>query len=130
MCSAQSCDNFEAMIAANAVIDMHNQVTCRQTLGLCQEVLGCALSARRSDEPVAEDILLGNDNHIRRFKALLQWPHGQMKSAFSNTARILHGDCADQTFIIKQALDTLTRALRIGGQHHRLFTHFCFDMVL
>ena len=81
MCRARSCDNLEAVIAAHAVIDMHHQSRRGQDFGpLSGSSRLCGVSARRSDEPVAQILLLGNHRHTRRLKPVLQRPYRQMQA--------------------------------------------------
>ncbi len=57
---AEGGDDLEALVAADAVVDMDDQVAGGQALGLGQEVLGPALAAAGADQAVAEHVLFGD----------------------------------------------------------------------
>ena len=69
---------LEALVAADAVVDVHDQVARRQGAGLGQEVGGAALLARPR-QPVAEDVGLGDDHQIVGLEPGLQRQHDALR---------------------------------------------------
>src|SRR5208282_2506781 len=59
--STRDLDRLEALVAADAVLDVDDQVARGQARDLGNEILGTAPPARRAYEAVAEDVLLGDD---------------------------------------------------------------------
>ena len=49
--------NFHALIAPDAMIDMHHQIAGTKRLGFGQEILGPALFLRLADQTIAQHVL-------------------------------------------------------------------------
>ena len=74
---ARRLDRLQPAEAADAVIDMHDQVAGRETGGLGDEVLGLAAGSARAHQPVAEDVLLADERGVLRLEAGLDAEHHQ-----------------------------------------------------
>ena len=70
-------DGLEALVAADAVVDVDDEIARGEAGGLGEEVLGALAAARGADQPVAEDVLLGDDGEARRLEAVLERPDGE-----------------------------------------------------
>ncbi len=105
---------FQPHKAADPMFDMHHQIARCQRAKVLQEVLGLALAARLADQPVPQNILLGNDGYARRCKAFLKRPDRQeeLPLAFRHLARVADLACAGQALILKQAFQPLARTIR------------------
>ena len=77
-------DHLKPVIAPDAVIDMHHQVTRAERLRLGQEIFGPAAFLRRADQPVTQNILFGNHRQIRGFEPMFQRPDRQVQPAFTD----------------------------------------------
>ena len=68
-------DGLQALEAADTVIHMHHEIAGRERGELGEEIARPPLAARAADEPVAEDVLLGDDGEIGGLEAGLQPQH-------------------------------------------------------
>ena len=112
-------DHLEPEIAPHPVIDMHHQIAGAERLRLGEVVLRPPPASRRADQPVAEDILLGDYREIRRDEAVLEPPDRRMQPVPADPRSVAHADRADHSLILQQALEPLPRSLRTGRQKHR-----------
>ena len=62
-------DRLQAGEAADAVIDMDDEIAGRQAGRLGDEILGAARGAARPHQPVAENVLLADDRRSRRSRS-------------------------------------------------------------
>ncbi len=69
MRDAERFDRLQADEAADAVIDMDDEVAGGQACQFGDEVLRAALLALRTREPIAENVLLGDDRDIGGLEA-------------------------------------------------------------
>ena len=74
-------DGLEALVAADAVVDVDDEIARGEAGGLGQEVLGALAAARGADQPVAEDVLLGDDGEAGGLEAVLERPDGEAEAA-------------------------------------------------
>ena len=69
---ARRLDRLQADEAADAVIDMHDEVARRERRGFRQHVLRAPLALLLAHQAVAENVLLADDGQIVRLEAVLQ----------------------------------------------------------
>ncbi len=74
---AECGNGLQACKAAYAVIGVHHEIANRETCSFGQDVGGFARALSLTHQPVAENILLGNDHEIGRFKSVLKSEHGK-----------------------------------------------------
>ncbi len=116
----QRLDHFQPVVAADAVVDMHDQVARRQRLRLGQEILGTAFFRSATDQAVAKDVLLGDHRKARHLEPCLQRPDRQAGAfAVADVGKPVHVPRARNIVILQQVLQPLGRTVRIGCQHHR-----------
>ena len=70
-------DGLEALEAADAVIDMDDEIAGRKRRKFGEEIAGLAVLPRLADQAVAEDILLGDDGEVAGLEALLDAQHDE-----------------------------------------------------
>src|SRR5690606_18121624 len=92
--------------AADAVIGVNHNVTGRKRRGFGDEIGRPALT-RAAHQPVAKNILLGNDNQIIGFEPGFQWQHGKRGLAGTQLAGLV------------QRLDALKIAQVVLGKYLR-----------
>ena len=78
---ARRLDGLQADEAADAVVDVDDEIARRQRRGLGQHVLGAALALRLAHEAVAENVLLADDREARRLEPLLERDHRERQRA-------------------------------------------------
>ena len=71
-----SLDIFQADKPPDAVFDMDNQITGRQSRHFRNNVLGAALAAGAAHQTIAQNILLAHHQNVIGDKAAFQAPHG------------------------------------------------------
>ena len=81
MRGAHGGDGLEARVAADAVVDVDDEVAGGEAGGLGEEVLGALAAARGADQAVAEDVLLGDDGEAGGLEAVLERPDGEAEAA-------------------------------------------------
>ena len=74
-------DGLEPAVAADAVVDVDDEVAGGEPGRLGQEVVGALAPARRPDQPVAEHVLLGDHGEPRRLEAVLERPDREVQAA-------------------------------------------------
>ena len=122
-------NHLKPFIAPDAVIHMHDQITRAQALRLGQEVLCPPLFARSPDQPVPQNILLGNDNKPRCLEPGLQRPDGQMHAFGLHIAQIRNKRRIIQPFVLHQTGKPFARAIRIAGDDDGTIMALCFNVV-
>ena len=80
-------DGLEALVAADAVVDVDDEVAGGEAGGLGQEVLGALAAAGGADQAVAEDVLLGDDGEAGGLEAVLERPDGEAEAAVAARGR-------------------------------------------
>ena len=70
-------DRLQADEAADAVIDMHDQIAGREAGHLGDEIFRAAAGAARPHQPVAENVLLADDGGVGGLEAGLDAEHGE-----------------------------------------------------
>ena len=91
-------DRLQADEAADAVVDVDDEIARRQRRGFGEHVLGAALALDAPDQPVAENVLLADDREIRRLEALLERDHRQRQRAGARRLRLMEGGDELQRF--------------------------------
>lgn len=109
-------DDLHPLIATDAVIDMHHQISGAERLRLGQKIFGLAAFLRRADQPVAQHILFGNDSDVltvlpRTLEPVLQRPDGQMQAALANAGGVRDGDGFGKAFVFDQPGQAFARTL-------------------
>ncbi len=85
---AERGDGLETMEAADTVIRMHDKIAHRKARRLREHVGRTLRLAPRTHEAVTENILLGNDDQLRRLKPLLEAEHGKRRDARIERQRV------------------------------------------
>ena len=98
MCSASSSDNFHALITANPVIYVNDQITGAQRLRFGQKIRRTLSFLSGADQPIAQNILFRNHCQIRRFKPVLQRPYHQMQTTLTDARGIANRQNFGQAF--------------------------------
>ncbi|MPL73680.1 hypothetical protein SDC9_19486 [bioreactor metagenome] len=119
-------DGLEPLVAADAMIDMHDKIARRQALRLGQEILGLASLLRPADEPVAEHVLLGDHGEPLGLEARVERP--DRKAEARDLAPVADEGRAAEPLVLEKPLQTLARALGPAGQNHRALLQPVFDM--
>ena len=70
-------DGLQPFEAADAMIDVHHQVTRRQRRELADEVRSLLVAPSAAHHAVAENVLLGDDGEIVGLEAFFQSQHDQ-----------------------------------------------------
>ncbi len=70
-------DRLQADEAADAVIDMHDEIAGRKAGDFGDEILRPARCPARPHQAVAENVLLADDGGVLRFEAALDAEHGE-----------------------------------------------------
>ena len=77
-------DRLQPGEAANSVIDMDDDIARRERADFAQEILSAARRLAASPEqPVAQNVLLGDDREILRLKPLLDADHRRKRACFA-----------------------------------------------
>ena len=71
---ARRLDGLQPLEAADAVVDMDDEVAGSERRGLGEEVLRALRAALRPHEAVAEDVLLGEHREVTGLEARLEAP--------------------------------------------------------
>src|SRR5262249_38597639 len=74
---ARSLDGLQSREAADAVIDMHDQIAWREACCLGDEILRPSGSTAGTDEAVAKNILLADDRAVFCLEARFDPQHGE-----------------------------------------------------
>src|SRR5262249_33989744 len=78
---AERLDRFQTGEAADAVVDVDDDVARGKARELGDEIVGAALAATRARETVAEDVLLGDERDVAALEAGLEPEDGEAESA-------------------------------------------------
>jgi hypothetical protein len=100
--------------ATNAMIDMDNKVARYKCSHFRQEILSAAGFLALAHKPVAQNILLANDDEITGFKSLLKTDHGKRIFAFGQRQSLIESGnqfTACQTMISQNTGEALARAI-------------------
>ncbi len=119
---ANRLDHFQPHIAANAVIDVDDQIAGAEGLVFGQEILGAASFLRLADQAVAQNVLFGDDRQpVLAFEPVFQRPDGQKDPALAlrHIAKIVDQRRADDLSVFHQPLKSFARAFGIGRDDHR-----------
>ena len=108
----------EPVIAADAVLGMNDEIALRQRRHLGDEILVIGAAPRRPREPVAQNVLLGDERHVREAIAVLEREHGERGLAQRDRREI--GPALDHgrigyAMIAQQGSEALGRAQAVGG---------------
>ena len=74
---AGNVDRLQCLVAADPVIVMDDEIARRQRRRLGDELVEAAPPARRAREPVAEDVLLAEQDHVVGREALFDRQYGE-----------------------------------------------------
>ena len=74
-------DGAQPHEAADAVIDVHDQIAGREARRLGDEILGRRARAARPHQAVAEDVLLADDGGVGGLEAAFEPEHGERRPA-------------------------------------------------
>ena len=128
--ATQSCGAFcdrdlgQALVAADAVIGVDDEVAGAERRQLGQEGVGALPALAAADEPVAEHVLLGEQGDVGGGEAVVELDDGERDLALGGGAQRLlpavHLGGLRQAVVGEQALQPLARAGRIAGQHDLL----------
>ena len=109
---------MQADEAADAVIDMDDEIAGGQRARLGQHVLRAALALRLADQPVAQNVLLADDGEIRRLEALLERDHRERQRAGARRFRLVVGGDEFERFqamLGEHVAQALARAVAPAG---------------
>jgi hypothetical protein len=115
-------EGLEALVAADAVVDVDDQVALCQGAGLGQEVGGAALLARPG-QAVAQDVGLGDDRQAVGLEAVVQRQHHALRDlGIIGLGRLPVAGIGDllQAMVGQHGPQALGRALRPRGEQHAL----------
>jgi hypothetical protein len=115
-------EGLEALVAADAVVDVDDQIARRQGAGLGQEVGGAALLARPG-QAVAQDVGLGDDRQAVGLEAVVQRQHHALRDlGIVGLGRLPIAGIGDllQAMVGQHGPQALGRALRPRGEQHAL----------
>ena len=118
---AQRLDGFQSGEAADAVIDMDDEIASGETGELGDEIVGAALAAARAREPVAKNVLLGNDRGVAALETGLEAEHGEAEGALRESARLVEvrdRPKIGEPVVQQHVLHALARALAPKGEDH------------
>ena len=110
MCSASSSDNFHALITANPVINVNDQITRAKRLRFGQEIRRTLSFFSGADQSIAQNILFRNHCQIGRFKPVLQRPYYQMQTTPTDARCIANRQDSGQAFFFDQSSQAFPRA--------------------
>ena len=114
---ARRVDGLEADEAADAVVGVHHEVARREARRL-DEHIARLLGLAAADEPVAEDVLLGDDGEVRRLEAAFETEQREVHRGFIGLARVGDGgDLLDARSAMRpdHGAEPLARAIRPAG---------------
>ena len=118
---ARRLDRLQADEAADAVIDVDDEIAGGERARFGQHVLGAALALRLPHEPVAENVLLADDGEIRRFEPLFERDHGERQRASARCLRLMIGrDELErlEPMLGEHVAEPLARAVAPAGDDH------------
>ena len=118
---ARGLDRLQPLEAADAVVDVDDEVAGRQRRRLGDEVLRPARAPLRAHQPVAEDVLLGEDGEVAGLEARFEAPDGDRDRVLRSRERV--GEAPDrlrlrQAVVVEHVAEPLARAFRPRGEHH------------
>ena len=117
-------DRLQSGETANSVIDMDDDIARRERADFAQEILGAARRlAASAEQPVAQNILLGDDREILRLKPLLDADDRQSEGALRKRQclRERRDGCRARKSVVGEHMPKpLARAIRPGGEDHPL----------
>ncbi len=120
---AERGDGLEPRIAADAVIDMDDEIAGGKRLSFGQEVLGFPAFFRAADQAFAQHVLFGNDRQPLRRETVFQRPDGEVKPALAlgHVAHVADRRRAVDLLVVEKPLQAFARALGIGGDDDLAF---------
>jgi len=124
---------FEPVEAADPVLHMDHQIPNRQPGRLGDEVGGAPTLARRAGQPVAEDVLLGDDRKVGRDEAVLDAEHRHGEAAAAEPLGLgpgFRGLESGDAVVGQHRLQPLPRPLAVARHHHPPAALGQFDDVL
>ena len=71
-------DNFQRFETPNTMIHMDHQIARAQTLRLSEEIIGAFSLFRAAHQPIAQNILLSDDQEIFGLKTVIQLRHSKI----------------------------------------------------
>jgi len=125
-------DRLKPGVAPDAVIDMHHEVARAEGIRLGEKVLRPPPPLlRRADQPVPQNVLFRHHREPCSLEAVFQRPDREIDPAVALGHVAPVGDLGGggQPLVGEQALEAVTRALRIGGDNHRAGFTFCPNMI-
>ncbi len=124
---AQRLDRLQPREAADAVVDVDDEIAGGEAGEFGDEFVGATLAAARAREPVAEYVLLGDDRGVGALEAGLEAQDSEAEGAFRQRARL--GEIRDrpqvsEAVVEKYVLHAFARALAPEGEDHALVRGF------
>ncbi len=123
MPGTQGLDGFQPLEAADAMLDVDDVVAGRECRRLGEDVARLLRFPPRPDQPVAENVLLGDQREVVGLDAVFEADDGETHRVFRLLQRFfecLHlGDVLDAV-VAHQRTQPLARAVGPGGDDHPL----------
>ena len=86
---ARRLDRLQPGETANSVIDMDDDIACRERADFAQEILSAARRlAAAAEQPVAQNILLGDDREILRLETLARCRSPPKRACFAEARKL------------------------------------------
>ena len=112
-------DRLQPLVAADAVLGMDDEIARRQAGRLGDELIDVAAAARRAREPVAENVLLAEQQQVVGGEALFERQQGEADGALRRKLRERGGvgDAAQfgDAVLAQHGGEPVGRAFAIGG---------------
>ena len=115
-------DGLQALEAADAVIDVDDEIARRERRQLADEVRGLLVAPAAPHHAVAENVLLGDDGEIIGLEAFLEPQHDEPRDGLVPGRGTPPSRCADgercHVMVLEDRLQALARAFGPGGDGH------------
>ena len=106
--------------AADAVVDVHDEVAGGEARDFGQRIGGALALAAGAHEAVAEHVLVADDGDVGRLEAGLERQHGEPDACLRKrlqVAPVLHRLQVQEPMVDQHLAEAVARALAPGGEH-------------
>ncbi len=124
---AERLDRLQPGEAADAVVDMDDEIAGGEARELRNEVVGAARAAARARKPIAENVLFGNDRGVGALKAGLKAKNREAEGALGQRPHLVKtrdGTQIGKPVVEQHVLHALARALAPEGENHAFVRGF------